>query len=230
MPPSDAGCAKPAPCSSVEPPPRVRVERRHRLDSPRRTGNPWGAGPHLRVALAGGSQLAVGLGHGHWSVGTDGGGSVRIPASSTGTVASSPRMAWCRCIPPVPRHPRARWTDDPHCRRRRDDARCPCRIRRARLVGPTDPTMSLVSSVCRTASKVCELRSRPILDGSNEQVDAAVRAERSGVRRGRRQGRRGRPAAPTPSTRSTCSGSPATQVLQPFGEDALDQVDPGWSR
>ncbi|HET8601995.1 MAG TPA: amidase [Segeticoccus sp.] len=53
------------------------------------TGNPWGAGL-TSGGSSGGSATAVGLGMGTWSVGTDGGGSVRIPASFTGTVALKP--------------------------------------------------------------------------------------------------------------------------------------------
>src|SRR5699024_2722955 len=53
------------------------------------TGNPWGAGL-TPGGSSGGSATAVGLGMGTWSVGTDGGGSVRIPASFTGTVALKP--------------------------------------------------------------------------------------------------------------------------------------------
>ncbi|HKE66842.1 MAG TPA: amidase [Micromonosporaceae bacterium] len=53
------------------------------------TGNPW------NVALtcggsSGGSAAAVALGMGAWSVGTDGGGSLRIPAAFTGTVTIKP--------------------------------------------------------------------------------------------------------------------------------------------
>ncbi len=53
------------------------------------TGNPWDA--RLTAGgSSGGSAAAVGLGMGTWSIGTDGGGSVRIPASFTGTVAIKP--------------------------------------------------------------------------------------------------------------------------------------------
>jgi aspartyl-tRNA(Asn)/glutamyl-tRNA(Gln) amidotransferase subunit A len=53
------------------------------------TGNPWD--PALTAGgSSGGSAAAVGLGMGTWSIGTDGGGSVRIPASFTGTVAIKP--------------------------------------------------------------------------------------------------------------------------------------------
>jgi aspartyl-tRNA(Asn)/glutamyl-tRNA(Gln) amidotransferase subunit A len=53
------------------------------------TGNPWD--PALTSGgSSGGSASAVALGMGTWSIGTDGGGSVRIPASFTGTVAIKP--------------------------------------------------------------------------------------------------------------------------------------------
>ncbi|USQ77584.1 amidase [Ornithinimicrobium cryptoxanthini] len=50
------------------------------------TGNPWGA-ELTAGGSSGGAAAAVGLGMGVWAPGTDGGGSVRIPASFTGTVA-----------------------------------------------------------------------------------------------------------------------------------------------
>ncbi|MCW2756408.1 MAG: Amidase [Nocardioidaceae bacterium] len=53
------------------------------------TGNPWDAAL-TAGGSSGGSATAVGLGMGSWSVGSDGGGSVRIPASFTGTVALKP--------------------------------------------------------------------------------------------------------------------------------------------
>lgn len=62
------------------------------------TGNPWGAGL-TSGGSSGGSATAVGLGMGAWSVGTDGGGSVRIPAAFTGTVALKPTYGL------VPLHP-----------------------------------------------------------------------------------------------------------------------------
>ncbi len=53
------------------------------------TGNPWD--PALTAGgSSGGSAAAVGLGMGTWSVGTDGGGSLRIPAAFTGTVTIKP--------------------------------------------------------------------------------------------------------------------------------------------
>jgi aspartyl-tRNA(Asn)/glutamyl-tRNA(Gln) amidotransferase subunit A len=53
------------------------------------TTNPWD--PALTAGgSSGGSAAAVGLGMGALSLGTDGGGSVRIPAAFTGTVAHKP--------------------------------------------------------------------------------------------------------------------------------------------
>ncbi|MDO5710974.1 MAG: amidase [Micrococcales bacterium] len=63
------------------------------------TGNPWGA--HLTSGgSSGGAATAVGLGMGAWSVGTDGGGSVRIPAAFTGTVALKPTYGRIPIYPP----------------------------------------------------------------------------------------------------------------------------------
>ena len=53
------------------------------------TGNPWDA-ELTAGGSSGGSAAAVGLGMGTWSVGTDGGGSLRIPAAFTGTVTIKP--------------------------------------------------------------------------------------------------------------------------------------------
>ncbi|WP_433274642.1 amidase [Actinosynnema sp. CS-041913] len=53
------------------------------------TRNPWN--PTLTPGgSSGGSAAAVAAGMGTWSVGTDGGGSVRVPASFTGTVGFKP--------------------------------------------------------------------------------------------------------------------------------------------
>lgn len=65
------------------------------------TGNPWGAGL-TSGGSSGGAATAVGLGMGTWSVGTDGGGSVRIPASFTGTVALKPTFGRIPIFPPSP--------------------------------------------------------------------------------------------------------------------------------
>ncbi|MGV0741222.1 amidase [Mycolicibacterium sp. XJ870] len=72
-------------------------------DSPRygATGNPWN--PDVTAGgSSGGSAAAVGLGMGVWSVGTDGGGSVRIPAAFTGTVALKATYGLIPLYPPSP--------------------------------------------------------------------------------------------------------------------------------
>lgn len=65
------------------------------------TGNPWA--PELTPGgSSGGSAAAVGMGMGPWSVGTDGGGSVRIPAAFTGTVAIKPTYGLVPMFPASP--------------------------------------------------------------------------------------------------------------------------------
>ena len=65
------------------------------------TGNPWDP-EKTSGGSSGGSATAVGLGMGPWSVGTDGGGSVRIPAAFTGTVALKPTYGLIPFYPPSP--------------------------------------------------------------------------------------------------------------------------------
>ncbi|MGV0644693.1 amidase [Mycolicibacterium sp. XJ2546] len=72
-------------------------------DSPRygATGNPWDP-TKTAGGSSGGSAAAVALGMGVWSVGTDAGGSVRIPAAFTGTVALKPTYGLIPAYPPSP--------------------------------------------------------------------------------------------------------------------------------
>ncbi|MFI7493882.1 amidase [Kocuria sp. M4R2S49] len=65
------------------------------------TGNPRDA-RLTSGGSSGGSATAVGMGMGPWAVGTDGGGSVRIPAAFTGTVAIKPTYGLVPMFPASP--------------------------------------------------------------------------------------------------------------------------------
>ncbi|MGB3763064.1 MAG: amidase [Ornithinimicrobium sp.] len=65
------------------------------------TTNPWDPAT-TAGGSSGGSAAAVALGMGTWSIGTDGGGSVRIPAAFTGTVALKPTQGRIPLWPPSP--------------------------------------------------------------------------------------------------------------------------------
>ncbi|MGE2720124.1 amidase [Mycolicibacterium celeriflavum] len=65
------------------------------------TGNPWDP-TRTAGGSSGGSAAAVALGMGVWSVGTDAGGSVRIPAGFTGTVALKATYGLIPHYPPSP--------------------------------------------------------------------------------------------------------------------------------
>ncbi|MGB3258177.1 MAG: amidase [Ornithinimicrobium sp.] len=65
------------------------------------TTNPWDPAA-TAGGSSGGSAAAVALGMGTWSIGTDGGGSVRIPAAFTGTVALKPTQGRIPLWPPSP--------------------------------------------------------------------------------------------------------------------------------
>ena len=187
--------------------------------SPTRAGTAPPATRGTRRCTSGGSSggrpAAVGLGMGAWSVGTDGGGSVRIPAAFTGTVALKPTYGLVPLYPPSPfgtlshAGPMTR-----SVRRRGRDARHPHRLRPAGLVGACPPRPARSWPRCSTDGVLagCGSRSRRGLGyvRNDPEVEAAVRAavERAGRRRG--PGRGGRPRLRrSRSTPSTCCGSPA---------------------
>jgi aspartyl-tRNA(Asn)/glutamyl-tRNA(Gln) amidotransferase subunit A len=65
------------------------------------TGNPWDP-TRTAGGSSGGSAAAIALGMGALTVGTDGGGSVRIPAGFTGIVALKPTYGRVPLYPPSP--------------------------------------------------------------------------------------------------------------------------------
>ena len=65
------------------------------------TSNPWDPAT-TAGGSSGGSSAAIGAGMGAWSVGTDAGGSVRIPAAFTGTFALKPTFGTVPMFPASP--------------------------------------------------------------------------------------------------------------------------------
>ncbi len=125
------------------------------------TGNPWGAGL-TSGGSSGGSATAVGLGMGTWSVGTDGGGSVRIPASFTGTVALKATYGLVPMYPPSPYGTLSHaGPHDAHGDRRRDAARRDRRPDSSDWSALPAAHRVLPRGSRRVASPACASRSRP---------------------------------------------------------------------
>jgi aspartyl-tRNA(Asn)/glutamyl-tRNA(Gln) amidotransferase subunit A len=196
------------------------------------TGNPWGA-RLTSGGSSGGSATAVGLGMGTWSVGTDGGGSVRIPASFTGTVALKPTYGLVPMYPPSPYGTLAH--AGPITRTVTDAA-----MMLDVLVGfdardwsalPT-PSTSFVSGLQDGVEGLRIAFSADLGIGSNEpDVDAAVHAARQMfVEAGADVDEVDLGLSDPVDAFHVLWFAGAAKVVQPFGEDALDHVDPGLAK
>ena len=98
------------------------------------TRNPWNTG-RTPGGSSGGAAVAAALGMGALHVGTDGGGSVRIPAGFTGIFGHKPSFGRVPAYPPSA-FPNLSHVgpDDPHGRRRNLDVERTVAFRCARLV------------------------------------------------------------------------------------------------
>jgi len=195
------------------------------------TGNPWGS--HLTSGgSSGGSATAVGLGMGTWSVGSDGGGSVRIPAAFTGTVALKPTYG---LIPMYPSSPYGTLAHGGPMARTVTDAAMMLDI----LVRPdardwsalATPAGSFLDGLEAGVAGLSIALSSNLGFGVNDpQVDAAVRqAAHVLAEAGARVEEVDLGLADPVDAFHVLWFTGARKVLQPYGEEGLRRVDPGLS-
>ncbi|MGI8577001.1 MAG: amidase [Nocardioidaceae bacterium] len=205
----------------------VTDSRRHGV-----TGNPWDAGL-TPGGSSGGSATAVGLGMCTWSVGTDGGGSVRIPASFTGTVGLKPTYGLVPLHPPSPFGTLSH--GGPMTRSVRDAARL-----LDVLVGfdPRDwsalptPTASFCDAL-DDGVRGLKIGFSPRLGyiTNDPEVDTAVRAAASVLADAGAEVEEVDPGFGDPLDAFLVLWfAGAAKVLQPYGGEALERVDPGLRR
>jgi len=196
------------------------------------TGNPWDAGL-TAGGSSGGSACAVGLGMGAWSVGTDGGGSVRIPAGFTGTVGLKPTYG---LVPLFPSSPFGTLAHGGPMTRTVPDAAAMLDVlagfdARDWSAGPR-PTASFVDGLDDGVGGLRIAFSPTLGYGRNDaEVEAAVReavrvladvgASVDEVDPGF--------ADPVDAFHALWFAGAAT-MLEPYGEAALDRIDPGLRR
>jgi aspartyl-tRNA(Asn)/glutamyl-tRNA(Gln) amidotransferase subunit A len=193
------------------------------------TGNPWD--PALTAGgSSGGSAAAVSLGMGSWSVGTDGGGSVRIPASFTGTVAMKPTYG---LIPLWPASPFGTLSHaGPMTRSVRDAALMMDVLTRP---DPRDwsamptPTTSFLDGLDQGIAGVRIAFSPDLGFASNDpEVDRAVRAAVSVLEDAGAHVEEVDPGFTDPvEAFHVLWFCAAAKALEQYGPEALEQVDPG---
>jgi aspartyl-tRNA(Asn)/glutamyl-tRNA(Gln) amidotransferase subunit A len=193
------------------------------------TGNPWGA-ELTSGGSSGGSATAVGLGMGTWSVGTDGGGSVRIPASFTGTVAFKPTYG---LVPMYPSSPYGTLAHAGPMTRTVGDAAMMLDIlarpdARDWSALPT-PESSFLDGLDGGVEGLSVAFSPDLGFGTNDpEVDAAVRqAVQVLADAGARVEEVDLGLSDPVDAFHVLWFTGAAKVLEPYGEDALGRVDPG---
>jgi aspartyl-tRNA(Asn)/glutamyl-tRNA(Gln) amidotransferase subunit A len=203
-------------------------------DSPRygATGNPWD--PALTSGgSSGGSAVAVALGMGTWSVGTDGGGSLRIPAAFTGTVTIKPTYG---LVPVWPASPFGTLSHAGPITRSVADAALMLDI----LTGfdPRDwsalpsPTTSFLDGL-EDGVRGLRIAFSPNLGyGRNDaRVDAAVRAAATVLAEAGAHVEEADPGFTDPlEAFQVLWFAGAARLLQQYGDGAMERVDPGLRR
>jgi aspartyl-tRNA(Asn)/glutamyl-tRNA(Gln) amidotransferase subunit A len=196
------------------------------------TGNPWDAALTCGGS-SGGSAAAVGLGMGAWSVGTDGGGSLRIPAAFTGTVTIKPTYG---LVPVWPASPFGTLSHAGPITRSVADAALMLDI----LTGfdPRDwsalptPTTSFLDGL-DDGVRCVRIAFSPNLGyvRNDPQVDAAVRAAAAVLAELGAHVEQVDPAFADPvDAFHVLWFAGAANVLQGYGADAVRHVDPGLRR
>ncbi len=203
-------------------------------DSPLRgaTGNAWDPAK-TSGGSSGGSATAVALGMGAWAVGTDGGGSVRIPGSFSGLVALKPTYG---LIPMFPPSPFGTLSHGGPMTRSVEEAAAMLDI----LVGfdardwsamPT-PTGSFRQTLSGDLSgmRIAYSAALGFVDNDPE-VDAACRRAVEVLADAGATVEEADPGFADPLEAFWILWSAgAVKVVEPYGEDALEQIDPGLRR
>jgi aspartyl-tRNA(Asn)/glutamyl-tRNA(Gln) amidotransferase subunit A len=193
------------------------------------TGNPWGA-RLTSGGSSGGSATAVGLGMGTWSIGTDGGGSVRIPAAFTGTVALKPTYGLVAMYPSSPYGTLAH--AGPHARTVADAAML------LDVVARPDwrdwsalpaPSQSFLDGLDDGVAGTRVALSLDLGFGQNDpEVTAAVRTAAEQLAAAGAEVEEVQLELTDPvDAFHVLWFTGAAKVLEPYGADALDRVDPG---